>query len=209
MEEHQLMIRRETPADYEAVEALTREAFWNVYRPGCTEHYVLHTFRSNPDFVPELDLVLEKEGRLIGHIMYARAWIQADDGRRIPAMTFGPVSIHPDFQRRGYGKLLVDRSMERAGSLGAGVLCIEGNPAFYGKSGFTEAGRYGIRCHGALEGEPLPYFLLRELREGYLRGVTGVYFTPAGYFVEDAQAEAFDRRFPPKEKQKLPGQLFD
>lgn len=209
MEEHQLMIRRETPADYEAVEALTREAFWNVYRPGCTEHYVLHTFRSNPDFVPELDLVLEKEGRLIGHIMYARAWIQADDGRRIPAMTFGPVSIHPDFQRRGYGKLLVDRSMERAGSLGAGVLCIEGNPAFYGKSGFMEAGRYGIRCHGALEGEPLPYFLLRELREGYLRGVTGVYFTPAGYFVEDAQAEAFDRRFPPKEKQKLPGQLFD
>ena len=209
MEEHQLMIRRETPADYEAVEALTREAFWNVYRPGCTEHYVLHTFRSNPDFVPELDLVLEKEGRLIGHIMYARAWIQADDGRRIPAMTFGPVSIHPDFQRRGYGKLLVDRSMERAGSLGAGVLCIEGNPAFYGKSGFTEAGRYGIRCHGAPEGDPLPYFLLRELQEGYLRGVTGVYFTPAGYFVEDAQAEAFDRRFPPKEKRKLPGQLFD
>ena len=209
MEEHQLMIRRETPADYEAVEALTRDAFWNVYRPGCTEHYVLHTFRSNPDFVPELDLVLEKEGRLIGHIMYARAWIQADDGRRIPAMTFGPVSIHPDFQRRGYGKLLVDRSMERAGSLGAGVLCIEGNPAFYGKSGFMEAARYGIRCHGAPEGDPLPYFLLRELREGYLRGVTGVYFTPAGYFVEDAQAEAFDRRFPPKEKRKLPGQLFD
>lgn len=91
-----LVIRRETPSEYEAVEYLTREAFWNVYRPGCNEHYVLHTFRDNPDFVPELDLVLERDGRLIGHIMYARATIQADDGRTIPVMTFGPISIHPD-----------------------------------------------------------------------------------------------------------------
>ena len=58
-------IRTETPADYRAVETLTREAFWNVYRPGCLEHYVLNQFRGQPDFVPELDLVMEAEGCLL------------------------------------------------------------------------------------------------------------------------------------------------
>ena len=94
-------IRQETPADYRAVEQLTREAFWNVYRPGCTEHYVLHRFRDRPEFVPELDLCLEVEGQIIGHVMFVRAAITADDGRVLPIMTFGPLSIHPDFQRRG------------------------------------------------------------------------------------------------------------
>lgn len=202
-----LVIRRETPSEYEAVEYLTREAFWNVYRPGCNEHYVLHTFRDNPDFVPELDLVLERDGRLIGHIMYARATIQADDGRTIPVMTFGPISIHPDVQRRGYGRYLMDRSMERARALGAGALCIEWNIAAYGGSGFVPAGSRGIRDREEAQGQDNPYFLLRELRPGFLEGVTGVYRTPAGYFVDEAAAEAFDRRFPPKEKRRLPGQL--
>ena len=202
-----LVIRRETPSEYEAVEYLTREAFWNVYRPGCNEHYVLHTFRDNPDFVPELDLVLERDRRLIGHIMYARATIQADDGRTIPVMTFGPISIHPDVQRRGYGRYLMDRSMERARALGAGALCIEGNIAVYGGSGFVSAGSRGIRDREEAQGQDNPYCLLRELRPGFLKGVTGVYRTPAGYFVDEAAAEAFDRRFPPKEKRRLPGQL--
>ena len=177
-----LVIRRETPSEYEAVEYLTREAFWNVYRPGCNEHYVLHTFRDNPDFVPELDLVLERDRRLIGHIMYARATIQADDGRTIPVMTFGPISIHPDVQRRGYGRYLMDRSMERARALGAGALCIEGNIAVYGESGFVSAGSRGIRDREEAQGQDNPYFLLRELRPGFLEGVTGVYRTPGRVF---------------------------
>nr|MDD6336651.1 acetyltransferase [bacterium] len=62
------IIRKETPADYRTVENLTREAFWNVYRPGCLEHYVLHLFRDRDDFVPELDFVMEVEGNIIGHV---------------------------------------------------------------------------------------------------------------------------------------------
>ena len=208
MHQEDLIIRRETPADYDAIEALTREAFWNVYRPGCIEHYVLHVLRGDPAFVPELDLVLEKDGRPIGHIMYMRAVLAADDGRTLPVMTFGPISIHPDFQRRGYGKLLLERSMEEARALGTGALCIEGNIAFYGKSGFVVAGNRGIRCFGEPEGEISPYFLLKELKEGFLDGVTGVYRTPEGYFVDEEEAEAFDRKFPPKAKEKRPGQLF-
>lgn len=202
-----VVIRREAPDDYAAAENLTREAFWNVYRPGCSEHYLLHTLRSDPDFVPELDLVLEKNGQLIGHIMYMRAKIRMDNGQELPVMTFGPISIHPDFQRQGYGKFLLDASMEKARQLGAGALCIEGNVAFYGKSGFVTGSTLGIRYHGEPEAEEVPYFLVKELQPGFLKGVTGIYDTPKGYFVEEEAVEAFDRLFPPKIKQKLPGQL--
>lgn len=208
MNQTHVTIRKETAGDRAATERLTRDAFWNVYRPGCLEHYVLHVLREDPAFVPELDLVLEKDGQLIGHIMYMRAAIQADDGREIPVMTFGPISIRPDLQRQDYGKLLLDDSMEKAKALGAGALCIEGNIDFYGKSGFVVAGTRGIRYHGEPEASIVPYFLLRELKPGFLNGVTGVYHTPQGYFVDERAAEAFDSSFPPKEKKKLPGQLF-
>lgn len=208
MKSDDIIIRRETPSDYDAVEYLTREAFWNVYRPGCTEHYVVHVLRKDPAFVPELDLVMERNGQLIGHVMYMRAKITADDGRELPVMTFGPISIHPDFHRQGLGKRLLDESVERAKELGAGALCIEGNIAFYGKSGFVVAGTKGIRYHGEPEQEMVPYFLLKELQLGFLDGVTGVYHTPQGYYVDETKAEDFDRNFPPKEKLKLPGQLF-
>lgn len=204
---NKIIIRNETPADYAAVEYLTREAFWNVYRPGCMEHYVLHVLRNDPAFVPELDLVMEQDGQIIGHVMYMRAAITANNGREIPIMTFGPISIRPDLQRRGLGKHLLETSMENAMALGAGALCIEGNLDFYGKSGFVVAGTRGIRYHGEPDQEIVPYFLLKELKPGFLKGVTGVYHTPQGYFVDEAAVEAFDRNFPPKQKLKLPGQL--
>ena len=137
-------IRKETESDYRAVENLTREAFWNVYRPGCTEHYVLHQFRSRPEFVKELDYVMEVGGELIGHIMFVRAEIKADDGRVLPIMTFGPISIRPDFQRKGYGKILLDFALEKAAAMGVGAVCMEGNIDFYGKSGFDVASKSGI-----------------------------------------------------------------
>ena len=200
-----IIIRNETPGDYRIVENLTREAFWNIYRPGCLEHYVLHTFRCDPAFVPELDLVMERDGKIIGHIMYVHSAIRTDDGREVPIMTFGPISIAPALQRKGYGKLLLDHSMEKARAMGTGALAITGNIDFYGKSGFVVSKTRGIRYEDAPEED---YFLIAELEPGFLDGITGTYRDPAGYFVDEAEAEAFDAQFPPKEKQKLPGQLF-
>ena len=200
-----IIIRNETPADYRTVEHLTREAFWNVYRPGCLEHYVLHTFRSDPAFVPELDLVMELDGRIIGHVMYVRSAIQADDGRTIPMMTFGPICIDPALQRKGYGKMLLDYSMEKARELGAGALAITGNIHFYGHSGFVVSRTRGIRYQDDPDAD---YFLIAELEPGFLDGISGSYKDPAGYFVDEAEAEEFDKQFPPKEKLKLPGQLW-
>lgn len=200
-------IRRETAADHRTVENLTREAFWNVYRPGCTEHYVLHQFRDRPEFVKELDLCLEVDGRIIGHVMFVHAKITADDGRVLPIMTFGPISIHPDFQRKGYGKILLDHALEKAAQMGVGAVCMEGNIGFYGKCGFDVASKSGIHYYAEPREEVVPYFLLKQLQEGFLDGVTGVYQTPAGYFADESKVEEFDRQFPPKVKLKLPGQL--
>ena len=204
----EINIRRETPADHCTVENLIREAFWNVYRPGCIEHYVLNQLRNDPDFVPELDLVLEKDGEIIGSIIFMHANISADDGREIPIMTFGPIGIAPKYTRRGYGKLLLDYSLQKAAELGAGAVCIEGNIDFYGKSGFVLGNSKGIDYHGEPRGSFTPYFLLKELKNGFLDGVTGVYHTPKGYYVDEAEAELFDKQFSPKQKLKLPGQLF-
>lgn len=202
------IIRLENNNEHREVENLVRESFWNVYRPGCTEHYVLHQLRNDPAFVPGLDFVMEKDGKLIGQNMFMRAFITADDGRNIPIMTMGPICISPEFKRKGYGKKLLDYSLEKAAELGAGALCFEGNIDFYGKSGFTYAREFGIRYHGLPEGADDSFFLCKELKTGYLDGITGVYAPPQGYFVDEAETEKFDRLFPPKEKLKLPGQLF-
>lgn len=208
MNKNDYIIRLENNNEHREVENLVRESFWNVYRPGCMEHYVLHQLRNDPAFVPELDFVMEKDGKLIGQNMFMMAFITADDGRNIPIMTMGPICISPEFKRKGYGKKLLDYSLEKAAELGAGALCFEGNIDFYGKSGFTYAREFGIRYHGLPEDADDSFFLCKELKTGYLDDITGVYTPPQGYFVDESETEEFDKLFPPKEKLKLPGQLF-
>ena len=202
------IIRLERTEEHRETETLVREAFWNVYRPGCLEHYVLNQLRNDKAFVPELNFVMEKDGRLIGQNMFMRAVIKADDGSDLPIMTMGPICITPELQGKGYGKILLDYSLEKAAELGCGALCFEGNINFYGKSGFTYASEFGIRYHGLPEGADASFFLCKELKKGYLDGISGEYTPPKGYFVDEAEAEEFDKQFPPKEKLKLPTQLF-
>lgn len=179
-----------------------------MYRPGCLEHYVLNQLRDDPAFVKELDFVLEKDGKIIGQNIFMYAVIKADDGRDIPIMTMGPICIAPEYKRQGWGKILLDYSLEKAKELGCKAVCFEGNIDFYGKSGFDYASKFGVRYHGLPEGEDASFFLCKELEDGYLSNVTGEYSTPSGYFVDEAEAENFDKKFPPKQKLKLPTQLF-
>lgn len=203
-----IIIRTEKEKEYREVENLVRESFWNVYRPGCLEHYVLHQLRKDAAFVPELDFVMEANGQIIGQNMFMKAFIQADDGRQIPIMTMGPICIAPDLKRKGYGKILLDYSLEKAKELGCGAICMEGNIDFYGKSGYRQASEFGIRYHGLTEDDDASFFLCRELIPGYLDGITGEYAPPQGYYVDEQEAEVFDKTFYYKEKKKLPGQLF-
>ena len=208
MSKNDCIIRLERKDEHREIENLVRESFWNVYRPGCLEHYVLHTLRDDEAFVPELDFVMEKDGRPIGQNVFVKAKIQSDDGREISIVTMGPICITPELKRKGYGKILLDYSLEKAAGMGFGAVCFEGNIDFYGKSGFTFASKFGIRYHGLPEDADSSFFVCRELIPGYLDGITGEYATPQGYFVDEAAAEEFDKAFPHKEKLKLPGQLF-
>lgn len=208
MNKNNITIRLERVEEHHEVENLVRESFWNVYRPGCLEHYVLHQLRIDPDFISELDFVMELDGKLIGQNIFVKAVINADDRRTIPIISMGPICITPELKRKGYGKILLDYSLDKAARMGYGAVCIEGNIDFYGKSGFTYASEFGIRYHGLPEGEDASFFLCKELIPGYLEGITGEYETPAGYFVDEAEVEAFDKAFTYKEKLKLPDQLF-
>lgn len=205
-------IRLEEHGDYREVETLVRESFWNVYRPGCMEHYVLHRLRDSPNFIRELDFVMELGGRIIGQNVFVRAEIKLDGGRALPIATMGPICVAPELKRQGYGKRLLDHTLEKAAALGVGAVCFEGNIGFYGKSGFTYAREFGIRYAGLPEGADDSFFLCRELVPGYLDGVKGEYAPPREYFICQDDPDgftAFEAGFPPKEKLKLPGQLFD
>ena len=208
MNNNDFIIRLEKEEDHAQTENLIRESFWNVYRPGCSEHYVIHVLRNDPAFVKELDFVMELNGKLIGQNMFMKTVIEADDGREIPVLTMGPICITPELKRKGYGKKLLDYSLEKAAQMGFGAVLFEGNILFYGKSGFDYAGKFGIRYHDLPEDADASFFLCKELKQGYLKGITGVYQTPKGYYVSEEETEEFDKKFPEKEKLKLPGQLF-
>ena len=206
-------IRVEEERDYSTVEDLVRGSFWNVYRPGCTEHYVLHHLRHCPEFVPELAFVMEVDGKIIGQNVFVKAQITKSKVTAFPILTMGPICIANEYKRKGYGKILLDYSLEKAKALGYGAVCFEGNIDFYGKSGFDYASKFGIKYHGLPEGMAADFFLCKELKPGYLDGITGVYATPAPYFVAEENPEdfeQFEQEFNlknPLEKLKLPGQL--
>ena len=206
-----IIIRNETKDDYKKSENLTREAFWNVYCPGCTEHFVLNKFRESKNYIPELSFVMEKDGEMIGHVMYAHSHIKSYDGKTIPIMTFGPISIAPEYKRQGYGTHLLRYSMQKAKEMGGKALAITGNIDFYGKSGFILASEKGIRYADAEPNDRVvPYFLIKELQEDFLDNISGTYSDPEEYFAAEKYPEEFEKyesQFPPKNKETLPCQL--
>ena len=200
-----LVIRREEKSDERNNENLVREAFWNVYKPGCLEHYVLHVMRSSPGFINDLNFVMEEDGELIGQVVFHEAELVMKDGSKLPIATFGPIGIRPDKKKKNYGTVLLAYAMNKAREYGIKALLMEGNIGFYGKLGFTRACDKGILYHG----ETVDFLLCRELEKGYLSSCEGAdYITPSIYYVDEAEAEKFDTSFPYKEKLKLEGQLF-
>ncbi len=201
---HNFIIRVETEQDFALVENLNREAFWNVYKPGCDEHYYAHCLRKHPDFIPELSFVLERNGQIIGSIMYFKTKLVSHEGREKQILSFGPLCVLPEFQRRGYGKQLIDHSCAKAREMGWDTVAIFGNPANYVGRGFVSCKRLGVD----MEGFYPTALLVKELIPGTLAG-------QKWHFVDCDAAEccadldavaAFDAQFLPKEKAWMPTQ---
>ena len=201
-----LTIRQETEKDYRAVEELTREAFWNVYKPGADEHYFVHIMRNHPDFIPELAFVLETNGRIVGNIMYTKAWLEDEDKNRKEILSFGPLCIAPEYQRQKLGKLLIEHSFEVARMMGYDVNIIFGNPGNYVSRGFVSCKKKNVSFMA--NGNFPTALLVCELIEGVLDGKKWMYIpsTAADCCEDIAAVEAFDATFPQREKKWMPSQ---
>ena len=201
-----LTIRLETPQDYRAVEELTREAFWNVYKPGADEHYFAHMMRSHPDFIPTLAFVLEQGDRIIGSIMYTKAWLEDENGERKEILSFGPLCVAPDYQRKKLGKLLIEHSFAEARKMGYDVNIIFGNPGNYVSSGFVSCKKKNVSF--VRSGNHPTALLVCELVPGALDGRAWMFIpSAAADCCEDTTAvETFDAGFSPKQKAWMPSQ---
>lgn len=200
-------IRLEKREDYREVENLVREAFWNVYRPGCVEHYLLHQLRRDSSFVPELEYVVEEQGRIVAQIAYAKGVYLPDEGPKQDMLLFGPVGVLPQCQGRGYGSALIRFTLERAKELGWPSVVITGNPAYYSRFGFEPAGSYGIHHELVSREEAFPVFQIKVFDPSRLPPVPGTYREPSCYQVSQEDVEEFDKQFPKKKKEVRPGQL--
>lgn len=198
-----LKIRNETPADHEAVEKLTRRAFYNLYVPGCSEHYLIHTMRGHEDFLSGLALVLELDGEIIGNIMYTKAWLVDEQGKEKEILTFGPVCIAPEHQRRGYGKALMEESFRRAKALGYDGIVIFGSPANYVSRGFRSCKKYHV---AAEDGRYPTAMLVKELVSGALEGKRWTYRGSPVMDIDEAAARRYDDSLEPMERKWLPSQ---
>ena len=198
-------IRLETPADYAAVENLTREAFWNVYKPGADEHYFVHMMRSHETFIPELAFVLEKDGEIVGNIMYTKSWLADEAGEKKEIVSSGPICVAPEYQRQGLSKLLIEHSFEVAAKMGYEVVAIFGNPGNYVGRGFVSCKKLNVCLR---ENNYPTALLVKELVPGVLSGKKWRFLpNDADACCEDAEAvAAFDAQFPEKAKEWRPSQ---
>lgn len=198
-----LNIRNERETDYKIVEDITRKAFYNVYVPGCMEHYLVHIMREHEDFIPELDFVIEVDGQIVGNIMYTKAKLTDEGGTEKEIVTFGPVSILPKYQRNGYGKMLIEHSLKRAAELGYEAVVIMGSPANYVGSGFQCCRKY----NSCVEKEKYPAaMLVKELKPGALDGKLWFYSDSPVMNVDEREAQAFDDGLEKMEKKWMPSQ---
>lgn len=199
-----ISIRLEEERDYGKVEHLTREAFWDLYHPGCCEHLIVHKIRKSPAFVKELDHVACRDGDVVGNIVYSRAKVVNGENGEFEVLCMGPLAVLPSFQGQGIGSLLMNRTIGRARELGFKAILIFGNPKYYQRFGFVNAKKYGITT---ASGENFDAFMALELFDGALDGITGKFFEDRVFEIKDDELEAFEREFPYKEKHVTETQL--
>ncbi len=198
-----IVIRREEEKDYRIVEEIHRNAFWNLHVPGCDEHYIAHILRDKEDFIPELDLVLELDGKVIANVMYTKSQLVDEQGNVREILTFGPIGVEPEYQRRGAGKALLERSFEIAIELGYKVIAIFGNPGNYVARGFKSCKKYNV----CVEGDVFPAALLvKELEEGFFDGRKYYFQESAAFDINPEEIELFEQNFEAKEKRFQPSQ---
>jgi len=203
MSDIDLVLRNAKKEDYRTVEQLVREAFWNLYVPGCSEHYVVHNLRKSSDFIPELDFIAEQGGQIVGQIAYSRGTIKGRQGEEKEVMTFGPVSVLPAFQKRGIGSTLIIHTIALARDMGYSAICIYGDPRYYSRFGFRCAEKYEIKT---ADNKFAVALQVLELRQGALNNVSGRFIESTAFAVDETEFAQYEATFPFKEKRETDSQ---
>ena len=189
-------LRREQSSDYSETENVTREAFWNHYSPACSEHYLLHIMRDCPAFVPELDVVAVCDGKIVGNVVYMKSVIRADNGNSYEVLSLGPISVLPEYQRKGIGVRMIEYTRDIARRMGFAAILLCGDPDYYSRQGFLSAETFGIRTEDDMYADALQ---VCPLSERAMSGMKGRYVEDSIYQIDESVASDFDKHFPPKE----------
>ena len=199
----EIEIREEQEADHRATEEMTRRAFFNKYRQGCDEHYLVHVLRKHPDYLPALSRVAVLNGKVIGAIFYSRSWI-ADGEKRHETVTFGPLCVEPEYQGCGVGEILIRETLPLVAEAGYPGVVIFGEPDYYPRHGFKTNDHFSITT---ADGRNFDAFMGCEAIPGGFDGIKGK-FHESGAFenIDQADVEAFEKSFPPMERQYFPCQ---
>ena len=216
-------IRLEEEKDYLKVENLVRDAFWNVYRPGAYEHYIVHNLRDDSSFIYDLAYIIEKNDEIIGHINYSNGRldlyrknrygvdIKVADGSE-KASVLGPISINSKYQSNGYGSKLIRHTLKLAEDMDIPFVFVIGDEDYYHRFGFESASEYNIYLEGTDTEDENPFFMIKILNgnENIIKDLDfdkGIFYNPEVFGVDEDMVDEFDKNFEYKEKKVLEGQL--
>ena len=198
-----ITIRHEKEEDYFEVEYMTREAFWDLYKPGCDEHLLVRQIRKSKAFLPELDYVAVDGNTIVGNIIYTKAIIEGESGQAT-VLCMGPLTVLPSQQRMGIGSSLLRHTVEKAREIGYLAIVIFGSPAYYNRFGFRYAREYRIQTS---DGDNFDAFMVLDLSDNGLTNISGRFFEDSAFQIDKKDLDEYEKRFPYKEKHKKEGQL--
>lgn len=193
------MIRLEEKKDYQKVENLIRESFWNVYEKGCSEHYIMHNIRKTDNYIKKLSYLIEENGEIIAHIAYVKGNIYLNNGTEEEILIIGPISVLPKYQNLGYGSKLMKYTLDIVKKMNYPLIVLTGDPKYYSRFGFETASNYEIFHKELNKKEDLPYFMVKVLDDEKIKNIKGIYVDPDCYIVNKKEVEKFDLNFPKKD----------
>jgi predicted N-acetyltransferase YhbS len=192
----EIILRLEEEKDYRIVEELTREAFWNNHVPGCDEHLLIHNLRKTKEFIKELDFVAMNINKIVGNIVYVKSNVK-NNGFKYDLITFGPISVLPEYQNKGIGTKLINHTVKLSKEMGYKGIIIYGDPEYYKRFGFKESKQYKITNK---DNKYPAALLVLELYPNSLNGIEGIFDEGKAYEIDKNELEDFDKNFDKKEK---------
>lgn len=174
-----ISIRQEETSDFESVFELIKAAFASVTMSDHKEHFLVERLRNSTAFVPELSMVAEIEGKIVGHILLTKIKIKTAS-QEFGSLALAPVSVLPEHQHQGIGAMLITEAHNTARNQGFRSIVLLGHETYYPRFGYRQADQFGIELPFDV---PKENVMAIELVENGLKGVSGTVEYPKEFNV--------------------------